>query len=75
MGITAMFGGPGLPFTWRNFIRTYYVHVPSIFDNPAKRFSAFDFSYRVPGLRKWLTLYSDFLVVDEIRLSAPAVPP
>src|SRR5712692_2733730 len=65
MGITAVFGGPGLPFTWGNFLRTYYSHKASVAQNPGKRFSAFDFTYRVPGLRKWLTLYNDSLVVDE----------
>jgi membrane-associated phospholipid phosphatase len=66
MGINVMFGGPGLPFTWRNFLRTYYAHSPNIADNPGKRFSSFDFSYRVPGLRNWLTIYLDSLVVDEV---------
>ena len=66
MGVTAIFGGPGLPFTWSNFVRSYYVHKQSIqAGNPAKRFSAFDISYRVPGLRNWLTVYSDSLVGDE----------
>jgi hypothetical protein len=66
MGITAVFGGPGLPFTWGNFLRTYYSHKTDIGKNPGKRFSSFDFNYRVPGLRKWLTIYNDSLVVDEI---------
>jgi hypothetical protein len=35
-------------------------------NNPAKRASSADFSYRVPGLRNWLTFYGDTLVVDEI---------
>ena len=65
-GINVMFGGPGLPFTWGNFFRTYYAHSPNVGDNPGKRFSSFDFSYRVPGLRKWLTFYGDSLVVDEV---------
>jgi hypothetical protein len=66
MGVTAIFGGPGLPFTWRNFVRSYYVHKRSIqAGNPAKRFSEFDISYRVPGLRNWLTVYNDSLVGDE----------
>jgi len=63
-GFTAMFAGPGLPFTFSNFFRTLYSHTASA-SNPGKRISAFDFSYRVPGLRKWLTLYRDSLVVDE----------
>jgi hypothetical protein len=66
MGITAMFGGPGLPVTFGNFFRTYYIHSPSAANNPGKRISAADFTYRVPGLRNWLTFYMDALVVDEI---------
>jgi membrane-associated phospholipid phosphatase len=66
MGITAIFGGPGLPFTFGNFLKTYYSHKANISQNPGKRFSAFDFNYRVPGLRNWMTLYLDSLVGDEI---------
>jgi len=66
MGVTAMFGGPGLPVTFGNFFRTYYIHSPSAVNNPGKRISAADFTYRVPGLRNWLTFYMDSLVVDEI---------
>ena len=65
MGITAQFAGPGLPFTFKNFLRTFYSHTSGI-NNPGKRLSEFDFSYRFPGLRKWLTVYTDALVVDEI---------
>src|SRR5208337_119525 len=64
-GLTAMFGGPGLPFTWANFLRTFYSHKSNLAQNPGKRFSSFDFSYRIPGLRNWLTFYLDSLVVDE----------
>jgi hypothetical protein len=66
MGVVAMFGGPGLPFTWHNFLRTYYAHNANTSVNPGKRFSAFDFSYRIPGLRNWMTAYLDSLVVDEV---------
>jgi hypothetical protein len=66
MGVTAMFGGPGLPVTFGNFFRTYYIHSPTAANNPGKRISAADFTYRVPGLRNWLTFYMDSLVVDEI---------
>ena len=66
MGITAMFGGPGLPVTFGNFFSTYYVHTPNLAKNPGKRISAADFTYRIPGLRDWLTFYLDSLVVDEI---------
>jgi len=65
MGVTAMFGGPGLPVTFGNFFRTYYIHSPSAVNNPGKRISSADLTYRVPGVRNWLTFYMDSLVVDE----------
>lgn len=64
MGVTAQFAGPGLPFTWSNFVRALYSHTSGA-NNPGKRLSELDASYRVPGLRKWLTVYGDTLVVDE----------
>jgi len=70
MGFTAQFAGPGLPFTFGNFIRTFYVHTRNTStttgNNPAKRATNADFSYRVPGIRDWLTVYADALTVDEI---------
>jgi hypothetical protein len=66
MGYTAMFGGPGLPVTFGNFFRTFYVHSNTAANNPGKRISEADFSYRIPGLRNWLTFYFDSLVTDEI---------
>ncbi len=66
VGVTAIFGGPGLPFTWHEFLRSYYGHDVSTTTNPAKRFSSFDFTYRVPGLRKWMTFYTDSVVGDEV---------
>ena len=66
MGITAMFGGPGLPVTFGNFFRTLYAHSSTAANNPGKRISAADLTYRIPGLRNWLTFYMDSLVVDEI---------
>jgi hypothetical protein len=35
-------------------------------DDPGARFGAFDFSYRLPFVRKWLTLYTDSEVHDDI---------
>ena len=66
MGVTAMFGGPGLPVTFGNFFRTYYIHSSTAANNPGKRISQADFTYRIPGLRNWLTFYFDSLVVDEV---------
>jgi hypothetical protein len=66
MGYTAMFGGPGLPVTFHNFFRTLYAHSSTATNNPGKRISAADLTYRIPGIRNWLTFYMDSLVVDEI---------
>jgi hypothetical protein len=66
MGVTAVFGGPGLPVTFHNFLRTYYAHSSTATNDPGKRISQADFTYRIPGLRNWLTVYMDSLVVDEI---------
>jgi hypothetical protein len=66
MGFTAMFGGPGLPVTFGNFFRTFYVHSTTAANNPGKRISEADFSYRIPGLRNWFTFYLDSLVTDEL---------
>ena len=66
MGVTAVFGGPGLPFTWHEFLRSYFGHNANLAENPAKRFSSFDFTYRIPGVRKWLSFYTDSMVGDEI---------
>ncbi len=66
MGFTAMFGGPGLPVTFGNFFRTYYAHSSSPTNNPGKRISQADLTYRIPRLRDWLTFYFDSFVTDEI---------
>jgi membrane-associated phospholipid phosphatase len=65
MGVTAMFGGPGLPVTFGNFFRTYYVHTAPA-NNAGKRLSAADFTYRLPHLRNWVTLYLDSMTWDEV---------
>lgn len=77
MGFTAEFVGPGLPFTFKNFVRAFYSHTSSG-NNPGKRATEVDVSYRVPGLRKWLTVYGDSLAADEfspIGSSRPTLNP
>jgi membrane-associated phospholipid phosphatase len=68
LGLTysAMFGGPGLPVTFGTFFHTYYVHTTNLALNPGKRASAANVSYRVPGLRDWITLYLDAMTWDEV---------
>ena len=41
-------------------------------NDPGARHASFDFSWRLPYLRRWLTLYSDSLVHDDVSpVSAP----
>lgn len=66
-GLTTVFGGEGLPFTWDNFLRTFFSHgIPGTSSDPGDRRSTFDFSYRVPYIRDYLTMYADSFVEDEV---------
>lgn len=65
-GFSAMFGGPGLPLTWPEFLKSFYSHKSNLAQDPGKRFSSFDFTYRIPKLRNRLSAYVDSLVVDEV---------
>ncbi|HEY2544797.1 MAG TPA: capsule assembly Wzi family protein [Candidatus Acidoferrum sp.] len=73
---TVEVGGPGRPFTLDRLFLTYfsatsYVDKPALKD-PGKRDGGFDFSYRVPLLRKWLTIYDDSMSADDPSpLAAP----
>jgi hypothetical protein len=76
---TVIWGGKGhAPITFGTFWHSFY----SISDtqgsqkfsrnDPGARFSAFDFSWRLPYLRNWLTLYTDSEVHDDVfPISAP----
>jgi hypothetical protein len=79
IGFTAQFGGTGNPFTWNNFLKSFYSHRSAgPCCNPAKRLSAFDFTYRVPGIRDWLQIYIDSMVIDEyspLGSNRPAINP
>ena len=64
---TVIFGGPGFPLTWGNFWRSLASNrsVTSSAHDPGDRRAAFDFSYRIAGIRDWLTLYCDSFADDE----------
>jgi hypothetical protein len=66
---TTIYGGPGYPLTGRTFLRSLFstdnLRAGEI-NKPGDRRAGFDFSYRLPGLRNWLTLYGDGLTDDEI---------
>ena len=68
---TAIAFGQGIPMTFQNLFATYFsVHDICCIANPqnypGKRFSGLDFSYRLPHLRKWLTIYTDNYSADDV---------
>jgi len=76
---TVIWGGEGhAPITLRTFAKSFVsLTSPSASskdgrDDPGARFGAFDFSYRLPFVRKWLTLYTDSEVHDDVSpIDAP----
>ena len=66
---TSVFGGEEFPITpsrlWSVFFQPSNSN--SAAHDPGDRRTGFDFSYRIPGLRKWLTLYNDAMAEDEIN--------
>ncbi len=71
---TVIWGGRGHePVTVGTFIHSF-VSVTNVSNtekfstrDPGARFSAFDFSYRLPLLRNWITLYTDSFAHDDIN--------
>jgi hypothetical protein len=70
MGITTVFAGAGVPMTLHKFGQSIFpvgsVTSPGSPDDPGDRRGGFDFTYRIPKLRNWLTLYGDAFTDDEI---------
>lgn len=76
---TALFGGEGhSPVTVKTFLRSFFSTANTSEatkfgpDDPGARFASFDFSYRLPFVRNWLTLYADGEVHDDVSpIDAP----
>ena len=76
---TAIWGGKGHgPITLHTFLKSFFsLASPTNGDklgrnDPGARFGSFDFSYRLPFLRHWLTLYADGEVHDDVSpIDAP----
>ncbi len=74
-----LWGGKGHePITLHTFLHSFFsfqnvtAAVKNSRDDPGYRVGAFDFSYRLPFLRDWVTLYTDSLVHDDVSpVSAP----
>lgn len=75
---TMVFAGLGHPFTWGTFWKGFGAlgsaagSGVSVTGDEGDRRSGFDFSYRLPHLRKYVTLYSDSFCDDDVSpLAAP----
>jgi hypothetical protein len=76
---TVIWGGQGHdPINLHSFLRSFFsfaapdAAVKASHNDPGARFGAFDFSYKLPFLRNWLTLYSDSEVHDDLSpIDAP----
>jgi len=72
---TVIWGGKGHePVTIHSFLRSFFsvnAGVGAINkygrNDPGARFGAFDFSYRLPFVRNWLTVYTDSEVHDDVN--------
>ncbi|HUN60742.1 MAG TPA: capsule assembly Wzi family protein [Candidatus Sulfotelmatobacter sp.] len=66
---TGEFAGQGRALTLGALFHTYFSFQSSASysssQNPGERNGGFDFSYRIPGLRNWMTLYGDFMSRDD----------
>jgi len=65
---TTLLGGPGVPFTFRTFRHSLLAlgnGSPGTSADPGDRRSAVDWTYRLPGLRRWVTFYGDAFADDQ----------
>jgi membrane-associated phospholipid phosphatase len=73
---TTVFAGEGItPLTWGNFVHSYFSYSSTdkgTSTDPGDRRGGFNFSYQIPGLRNWLTVYAEGIVDDDPSpLAAP----
>jgi membrane-associated phospholipid phosphatase len=73
---TVVLGGVGRPLTatsvWNSYVSVTSSASETPSSDPGKRSGGFDFSYRIPFLRNWLTVYADSIADDDLSpLAAP----
>ena len=66
---TAEFAGVGRPMTVGAIFHSYFSFQSSVgysaSQNPGERNGGVDFSYRIPGLRNWMSVYGDLMSRDD----------
>ena len=76
---SVIWGGKGHePITIKSFLRSFFSTanvtpgVKNSAQDPGARFSSFDFSWRLPWLNHWVTLYTDSMIHDDVNpIDAP----
>jgi hypothetical protein len=67
---TDEFGGVGRPLTagaiWNSYVSVTSSTNYAASKNPGKRSSGVDFSYKVPFVRNWLSVYADSFAADDV---------
>jgi hypothetical protein len=63
-GHTTIFAGYTRPLNLKTFLHSFSILGNDQAVDPGKRTTEFNFSYHVPGLRKWLVLYSEAFAYD-----------
>jgi capsule assembly protein Wzi len=70
IGATSLAGGTGVPFNLHKLGQAMFASGngnPGTSGDPGDRRGAFDFAYKVPKLRDWLTFYGDAFTEDEVN--------
>lgn len=66
---TVVFAGQDRALTLNRLFRSYFSVTSSVNEtaatDPGKRTGGFDFQYRAPFVRKWLTFYADTIAADD----------
>jgi hypothetical protein len=65
VSVTTVFAGLGRPLTFDTFFHSLSFSGNAQAVEPGDRRTGFDFSYRIPGLRKWLVVYSGSVSEDQ----------
>ncbi len=68
LSLTSLFGGGTVPFTSHTYIKSIFAlgnALPGSPQDPGDRRTGFDFSYRLPWLRNWVTFYADGFAEDQ----------
>jgi hypothetical protein len=65
MGLSSMIAGLGRPLNLKTFTHSFSARGNGQVVDPGDRRTEFNFSYRVPGVRNFLTLYAEGMAEDE----------